>query len=105
MNINMEAYSNYRLAIVLPEGAEHPDNTELDIIDDLREQNESAAYAINEDGSTRDESNWHTANQDIKEFSKKYPEVIFVLCAESGDPEDFGYGLIETKVINGVFLE
>lgn len=101
----MEAYSNYRLAVILPEGIEHPDNTELDIIDALREQNENAAYALNEDGSTRDESNWHSADQDLKEFSKTYPEVVFVLSVESGELEDFGYGVIETKVIDGMFLE
>jgi hypothetical protein len=101
----METYSNYRLAIILPEDAEHPDNTELDIIDDLRERNENALYALNEDGSTRDEAHWHDALSDLQEFSQQYPKVIFVLTAESGEPEDFGYGLIETKVMNGVFLE
>lgn len=97
--------SNFRLVVELPEGAAHPDNTVLDIIDDLRENNETASYALNEDGTTRDEAAWPEVDTDMCEFSKKYPGVVLVLSSESGNPEDFAYGIFETRFSNGQIID
>lgn len=98
-----DIYSHYSLIVQLPEDAEHPDNAQLDIIDDLRANNEEAGYAINEDGTNRDEAKWYDAHTHLHEFSKKYPDVVFVLSKESTNPEEFGYGVIETIICNGQY--
>lgn len=102
--VNMDMYSHYKLVLKLPVGTEHEANTELDIIDDLRTSSEEASYAINEDGTQRDEAKWYEANEELKDFSKKYPGVVFVLSKESADPEEFGYGVIETAVCDGSYV-
>lgn len=101
----MQIYSSFSLKVSLPEGTEHPDNTELDIIEDLRDNNDSASYAINEDGTTRDETVWAEVDRDMKAFSEKYPKVVFILSTESSDPEDFGYGMVETKYCAGKYVD
>ena len=100
----MDIYSHYKLQVKLPAGTEHEANTELDIIEDLRSANEEASYAINEDGTNRDEAKWYAANEELKDFSKKYPGVVFVLAKESADPEEFGYGVIETAICDGAYV-
>mgnify|MGYP001164052104 CR=1 FL=1 len=100
----MDIYSHYKLSVKLPAGTLHEANTELDIIEDLRSSNEEASYAINEDGTNRDGAKWYAADEELKQFSQKYPGVVFVLAKESADPEEFGYGVIETMICDGAYV-
>jgi hypothetical protein len=81
----MGYYSNFTLNV------NHPD--ESDIIDDLREHNEDAHKALDDLGQTQDSTKWYDMDKDMKEFSKKYPEVLFEMTrqGESGGDDQCIY--------------
>ena len=64
----MGYYSNFSLVVC------HRDQDE--IIADLRNNNECAHKALDESGNTNDQTKWYDMDKDMKEFSKKYPEVL-----------------------------
>lgn len=70
----MGYYSNFELTV------NHPDAEE--IISDLRADNEDAKKALDKEGNTQEPTKWYDMDKDIKEFSKKYPEVLFVMSRE-----------------------
>jgi len=82
----MGYYTQYRLGINTPKGYE---KTSLKIIDDLRDSNANADYSLMPDGSFNNESKWYDHEGDLKEFSLKYPEVIFTLIGKKEESEDF----------------
>jgi hypothetical protein len=65
----MGYYSNFSL------GVYHPDAEK--IINDLREHNECANKALDSKGNTQGPTKWYDMDIEMKEFSKKYPEVLF----------------------------
>ena len=81
----MGYYTEYNLSI--KHNLTMDDNK--DIIKHLRKESEEAEYAINEEGWSRgNESRWYNHNPEMKEFSKKYPYVVFELEGigeENGD--------------------
>jgi hypothetical protein len=68
-----------------------------EIIADLRTKFEDAEFAIEHDGSTRSDTSWYTVDEDLKEFSKKYPDYLFCLYTETGMLD----GYDKTYFING----
>lgn len=61
---------------------------DLYIINQLRKENSEAAYSLDSSGDTRDASRWYESANDLKEFSKKYPNWLFTLKGrgeENGD--------------------
>jgi hypothetical protein len=42
-------------------------------------EHEEAAYAINKDGSSEEQAKWYDHVDDLKELSKRVPEVLFTL--------------------------
>ena len=57
-------------------------------IKEFRNTCEYARYAFNEDGVPDQDCTWYDHEEDVKEFSKKHPEIIFELNGtgeESGD--------------------
>jgi superfamily I DNA/RNA helicase len=70
----MGYYSNFILEV------NHPDSE--DIIADLRNNNEYSHTALDKYGDTNDQTKWYDMNKDMKEFSKKYPEVLFEMIRE-----------------------
>ncbi len=58
------------------------------IIADLRENNECAEYALDENGDAEESCKWYDSSKDLKEFSKKYPDVLFTLHGEGEEPGD-----------------
>ena len=61
---------------------ELPTNSELNytgIIDDLRNSCTSAECALQPDGSTDSAISWYDYQNDMKKFSKQYPDVVFCL--------------------------
>jgi hypothetical protein len=58
------------------------------VISDLRNSNSNAERSLEQDGSTSDGCKWYDWEDDMKEFSRKYPETVFVLKGvgeETGD--------------------
>lgn len=71
----MGTYSNYSLTIECDEKEHNP----KEIIAQLRQEYEEAEYALDENGETANEAKWYDFSENMKEFSKKYPNVLF-LC-------------------------
>lgn len=68
------------------------DNTEVQIdetavIAQLRSECTRAAWALEEDGSSRVETTWDTIDEDLKAFSLKHPTLIFEMY-RMGDSDD-----------------
>ena len=73
----MGYYTDYELNIIPPD----QDNI---IYNELLNTCEAAAYEL----SNSQQSTWDTAEQDLKEFSKKYPEHLFVLEGHGQEFDD-----------------
>lgn len=58
------------------------------IIEELSDENDDAAYALDENGNTEMPCKWYDHDEDLKEFSKKYPELLFILNVEGEEPGD-----------------
>ncbi len=52
---------------------------EMAIIAELREKYDSAAYALDEDGTTSESSKWYEHEEEVKAFSLDHPESLFTL--------------------------
>ena len=57
------------------------------IIANFHEVCENARYAISDEGYCNEPSKWRDPEDDLREFSKLYPEVLFTLI---GDGEEQG---------------
>lgn len=77
--------TRHSLVVQLPVGY---NGTEMDIINELRTQNESAEWALQPDGSCEDECKWYEHEKDMRAFSKQYPDVIFCLHGIGEDSDD-----------------
>ncbi|MFO1392076.1 MAG: hypothetical protein U1E94_07700 [Agitococcus sp.] len=71
----MGTYSNYSITVECDETKHNP----KEIIAHLRQEYEEAEFALDENGETADEAKWYDFSENMKEFSKKYPDVLF-LC-------------------------
>jgi hypothetical protein len=59
-----------------------------EIIKELRESNENANYAFDENWETNDSTKWYDSTQDVLEISKKYPNDLILLKWEWEEPWD-----------------
>lgn len=64
--------------------------TTEEIIDQLRTEDNDCGYLLDEDGSSYETGSGHTIEEEIQEFSKRYPTLIFQLDCDwdsgFGDP-------------------
>ena len=67
--------------------ATHPNQCE--IIARLREENEHASYALDEEGATQHDEKWYDSDVELKEFSKKFPDALFILDGDGEGSDDF----------------
>lgn len=58
------------------------------IIEQLRQECENARFALDEDGNTQESCKWYECDEEMKEFSKKYPDAIFVMSGEGEEAGD-----------------
>jgi hypothetical protein len=65
-----------------------PDDRRMEIIEDLRNTYESARWGLDEHGYCNQDMSWYSWNEDIRKFSEKYPDVLFVVDGEGDDTED-----------------
>lgn len=77
----------YNLFIKDVQGNDIPENTKHEIIDDLRENYNDAADAINDEGQGEMDTNWEN-DADMNEFSLKYPNMVFEVSGTGDDAED-----------------
>lgn len=59
----------------------HSDKSD-EIIADFRKSCEEAEWAISEDGSSEQDTSWHSEEEDMREISKKYPDVLFEMSRD-----------------------
>ena len=57
------------------------------IIEKFRSENEFAEFCLEPDGSYSDESKWYDAEDDLRDLSKGYPELLFVMLGHGEDEE------------------
>lgn len=71
--------TNYSLSVT---------NGSEDLIGKLIESCEDARYAIESNGETYDSTKWYESDNDLKRFSKKHPETLFILSGEGEENGD-----------------
>lgn len=75
----MGYYTSYELEINKGDGS---------VITNLLAENEDAAYAIGENGESKEESKWYNHEKDLRDFSKKHPDTLFKLIGEGEESGD-----------------
>mgnify|MGYP003652940898 CR=1 FL=1 len=63
-----------------------------DLIEDLRNECDSAGWALNSFGDSAKPCKWYSHENDLKAFSKNHPDALFML---SGKGEENGDAWIE----------
>ena len=81
----MGYYTCYELSV------DSPDYYDLEIIAQFRKENENANWALGSDGSTNGECKWYDHEDEMREFSKKHPDVLFTLKGEGEESGDMWY--------------
>lgn len=91
--------SRYTLQLFkLNDGKPLPEDQAVQIIDQFREESEKAAEAIDAEGNTAEaDMHWLEADDELKSFSQKHPDVRFEL-QEDGFSWD---GSNVTHFVNG----
>ena len=76
----MGYYTCYRMEVI--EG-------DHNLISQLREENEDAAYALDEEGNFANNCKWYESDSDMKAFSEKHPKALFLLEGDGEDSPDY----------------
>jgi len=58
------------------------------LIAELVAENKDAAYAIDENGETKESCKWYSHQEDMKAFSLKHPSALFRLDGEGEEAGD-----------------
>ena len=82
----MGYYTYYELEIK-DSATGQPASDADDIIEALR-QDEYAAHALSDDGGSNNSCKWYDHEADLRAFSKKYPDKLFVLSGEGEESGD-----------------
>jgi len=80
----MGYYSWHCIDIINLKEGQYPD----EVIEELRNNCEEARRSVDYDGHGTEHSKWYDCHQDLLQFSKKYPELIFQLYREGEDRYD-----------------
>jgi hypothetical protein len=80
------------------------------IVADLRFAGGYPVAALNADGTQNQECKWYEHEEEMKKFSKKYPDMIFVLKGEGEESGDmwikyFKNGKMQNAQISWTFEE
>lgn len=60
----------------------------ISIITEFRKENEDAYWALNVDGTCKQDCHWYDHIKDLTKLSKKYPDLIFRLMGAGDSNED-----------------
>lgn len=67
------------------------ESEKLAVIKQLRKENDDAATSFDDNGDSTGLTKWHESDDDMKEFSKKHPHLIFRIHREGEDNPDLSY--------------
>ncbi len=62
--------------------------TDIDIIGELRDENDWAKGALDGGGAAYEEYKWYDCKEDMLEFSKRHPDILFLLEGEGEEAGD-----------------
>jgi len=62
------------------------------ILGEFLDECDEAAYALTEMGYTNNDTKWNSCMDDLKAFSKKYPDRLFSLYGDGGGSDNFSVG-------------
>ena len=79
----MGYYTEHNLSLV-----NDTTQNEFDIIKEFRKSSDNAKHALSEEGYCENSCKWYNCEKDLKEFSMKYPNIIFLLEGKGEDSED-----------------
>ena len=79
----MGYYTSHRLETSAKNAEE-----EMSVIKAFREACEGARYAISDEGYAEEPCKWYNSSDDLIEFSKSHPEVLFTLSGEGEEAGD-----------------
>ena len=79
----MGYYTSYNLSV---SGGE-----ELPIIAELRARYRNAEYVLDENGDTYDSCKWYDHEEELIDFSKDHPDLLFTLNGEGEDSGDMWF--------------
>ena len=86
----MGYYTCFSLEVMVADNsAVHPEAAA--IIAKLRETNENANYAFDQDGATEMDAKWYDYTDELRVFSKLYPDALLVLYGDGENSDDFWY--------------
>lgn len=80
----MGYYTEYKLELQ----SNNPKCNFQDIIQSLRTENDNANYALMSNGEGQEPCKWYEHELELIEFSKYYPDVLFILTGHGEDNED-----------------
>lgn len=60
------------------------------LIQELRAENEWAADSLTKNGDPLEDGTWYEADNDLRKFSVKHPEAVFLLLYQGEDGEQGG---------------
>lgn len=83
----MSYHTWYELSILNADGTFDEEET-ISIIAQFRMSYAEAAYCLDTDGSVRCEGRWHNNENDLREFSKFFPDKVFILHGEGENNTD-----------------
>jgi hypothetical protein len=83
----MGYYTYYTLEIMTADDLRSHDSS-LEIIAKLRRDNEYARSAFDHEGRTNTETTWYDSQDEMKEFSKAFPDALFVLTGDGEGNDD-----------------
>ncbi len=61
------------------------------LVAELGEQSEDAKISLDENGNAPEQTKWYEHDKELLEFSKKHPDIVFVLYGDGDNDEDKWY--------------
>lgn len=84
--------SDYQLEVIEQKTVEP-----TDIIANLLIQSEYAAYALDGNGDTNESCKWYECEEQIKAFSKGYPNHLFIITKQGEDGRQWKFYIMNGK--------
>lgn len=84
----MSYYSYYTFSVHQKEGGTVTFDEDQEVVTALREENENARLCMTEDGYPESHITWYEHEEDLKKFSKKYPDLVLQLSVEGENQGD-----------------
>ncbi len=87
----MSYCTSFQLEVFTPKGLSRGDvcgEGDEEVVRQLRGESEGAQYALCDNGSTSDQCSWYDHGEDLREFSRRHPDLVFKLSGEGEENAD-----------------